>query len=197
MILWIVDTSGWWRQRLWRICHTGCSKCESNQVSKIQTSEMAICKHDARGLPLLTLQWVLLFFIVLAHEVFGSSPLTTFPFLTATKKGKSKSHIVWHRKWCSRYRDCVLTKICFLLPFTGYWHQVRSYGSKNMAVSVLFSRLTEFDPTGCKNAKLEYTPLSDVNMVWTYPGHGPQTMGNIDPFEMKYVASIDFKNYSN
>ena len=59
-----------------------------------------------------------------------------------------------------------------------------------MAVSVLFSRLTEFDPTGCENAKLEYTPLSDVNMVWTYPGHGPQTMGNIDPFEMKYVASI-------
>jgi len=36
--------------------------------------------------------------------------------------------------------------------------------------------------------------LSDVNMVWTYPGHGPQTMGNIDPFEMKYAASIDFKN---
>lgn len=71
---------------------------------------------------------------------------------------------------------------------------MRSYGSKNMAVSVLFSRLTEFDPTGCENAKLEYTPLSDVNMVWTYPGHGPQTMGNIDPFEMKYAASIDFKN---
>ena len=70
---------------------------------------------------------------------------------------------------------------------TGYWHQVRSYGSKNMAVSVLFSRLTEFDPAGCENAKLEYTPLSDVNMVWTYPGHGPQTMGNVDPFEMKYV----------
>lgn len=84
-----------------------------------------------------------------------------------------------------------ISKDLFLFLFTGYWHQVRSYGSKNMAVSVLFSRLTEFDPTGCENAKLEYTPLSDVNMVWTYPGHGPQTMGNIDPFEMKYVASID------
>lgn len=58
-----------------------------------------------------------------------------------------------------------------------------------MAVSVLFSRLTEFDPTGCDTARLEYTPLSDVNMVWTYPGHGPQTMGNADPFEMKYVCS--------
>ena len=36
-----------------------------------------------------------------------------------------------------------------------------------MAVSVLFSWLTEFDPTGCSNAKLVYTALSDVNMVWT------------------------------
>ena len=54
-----------------------------------------------------------------------------------------------------------------------------------MAVSVLFSRLTEFDPIGCDNAKLDYTALSDVGMVWTYPGHGPQTMGNSDPFETK------------
>ena len=54
-----------------------------------------------------------------------------------------------------------------------------------MAVSVLFSWLTEFDPTGCDNAKLDYTALSDVDMVWTYPGHSPQTMGNVDPFEMK------------
>jgi len=84
----------------------------------------------------------------------------------------------------------VVYKDLFLLLSIGYWHQVRSYGSKNMAVSVLFSRLTEFDPTGCENTKLEYTPLSDVNMVWTYPGHGPQTMGNIDPFEMKYVANF-------
>ncbi|XP_044178214.1 uncharacterized protein LOC114971217 [Acropora millepora] len=69
--------------------------------------------------------------------------------------------------------------------FLGYWHQVRSYGSKNMAVSVLFSRLTEFDPTGCDNTKLDYRALSDSGMVWTYPGHGPQTMGNVDPFETK------------
>ena len=66
---------------------------------------------------------------------------------------------------------------------------MRSYGSKNLAVSVLFSRLTEFDPAGCEGAKLDYTPLSDVNMVWTYPGHGPQTMGNTDPFELKYGTS--------
>ena len=87
------------------------------------------------------------------------------------------------------YRNLGIMELpSFLL--TGYWHQVRSYGSKNVAVSVLFSRLTEFDPLGCENAKLEYTPLSDVNMVWTYPGHGPQTMGNIDPFEMKYALII-------
>ncbi|PFX20450.1 Cyclin-dependent kinase 11B [Stylophora pistillata] len=52
---------------------------------------------------------------------------------------------------------------CLFLPYS-YWHQVRSYGSKRGGVSVLFSRLTEFDPFGCENAKLEYTPLSDVNM---------------------------------
>lgn len=80
-------------------------------------------------------------------------------------------------------------KILLLCLFTGYWHQVRSYGSKNLAVSVLFSRLTEFDPAGCEGAKLDYTPLSDVNMVWTYPGHGPQTMGNTDPFELRYGTS--------
>ncbi|RMX38199.1 hypothetical protein pdam_00003363 [Pocillopora damicornis] len=83
---------------------------------------------------------------------------------------------------------------CLFLPYS-YWHQVRSYGSKNMAVSVLFSRLTEFDPIGCESAKLEYTPLSDVNMVWTYPGYGPQTMGNLDPFEMKdhYISFVESK----
>lgn len=81
---------------------------------------------------------------------------------------------------------------CLFLPYS-YWHQVRSYGSKNMAVSVLFSRLTEFDPTGCDNAKLDYTALSDVGMVWTYPGHGPQTMGNSDPFETKdeYLSLVN------
>ena len=51
--------------------------------------------------------------------------------------------------------------------------------------AVLFSRLTEFDPTGCDNAKLDYTALSNVDMVWTCRGHGPQTIGNVDSFETK------------
>ncbi|CAB4003102.1 Lysine-specific demethylase 8 [Paramuricea clavata] len=73
---------------------------------------------------------------------------------------------------------------CLFLPY-GYWHQVRSYGSKNMAVSVLFSRLKAFNPSGCD--KTEYAPfsLADAGMVWTYPGYGPQTLGNNDPFEIR------------
>ncbi|EDO37504.1 predicted protein [Nematostella vectensis] len=85
---------------------------------------------------------------------------------------------------------------CLYLPYS-YWHQVRSYGAKNMAVSVLFSRLTQFNETGCESAKLEYTPLSDVNMVWTYPGHGPQTMGNLDPFELKDNYLQEIKHIEN
>ena len=54
-----------------------------------------------------------------------------------------------------------------------------------MTVSVLFSRVTEFDPTGCDNTKLDYTALSNVDKVWTYPGNGPRTMRNVDPFEVK------------
>ena len=73
---------------------------------------------------------------------------------------------------------------CLFLPY-GYWHQVRSYGSKNMAVSVLFSRLKEFNPSGCDETEYSSFPLIDAGMVWTYPGHGPQTLGNSDPFEIR------------
>ncbi|XP_078697158.1 uncharacterized protein LOC144925121 [Branchiostoma floridae x Branchiostoma belcheri] len=72
---------------------------------------------------------------------------------------------------------------CLWLPYS-YLHQVRSYGTKNMAVSVLFSRLKEFDSTGCDTVKPEYTPLSQADMVWTYDGVASQTMGNTDPFEL-------------
>ncbi|XP_077998563.1 uncharacterized protein LOC144451559 [Glandiceps talaboti] len=70
---------------------------------------------------------------------------------------------------------------CLFLPY-GYWHRVLSYGSKNMAVSVLFSRLKTFEPYDC-NQKLDYMPLRDVNMVWGYDGFGDQTMGNPDPYD--------------
>ena len=59
-----------------------------------------------------------------------------------------------------------------------------------MAVSVLFSRLKKFDSNGCN--KTEYAPfsLADAGMVWTYPGHGEQTLGNGDPFEIRCVCGL-------
>ncbi|XP_041480490.1 uncharacterized protein LOC121427977 [Lytechinus variegatus] len=72
---------------------------------------------------------------------------------------------------------------CIFLP-RGYWHQVRSYGSRNLAVSLLFSRITENDLSDCEGAKLSYTPLSEMEMVFTYDGYAEQTMGDTDPFEL-------------
>ncbi|XP_028393789.1 uncharacterized protein LOC114518077 [Dendronephthya gigantea] len=87
---------------------------------------------------------------------------------------------------------------CLFLPY-GYWHQVRSYGTKNMAVSVLFSRLKEFSATGCNRTEYTSIPLSNANMIWTYPGHGPQTLGNSDPFDLRdglaeMVLDLENKN---
>lgn len=73
---------------------------------------------------------------------------------------------------------------CLFLP-KGHWHQVRSYGSKNVAVSILLARITEFEPYGCPEKGLpESKKLSEVPMVWTYDGYSAQTMGNTDPFEL-------------
>ncbi|PIK59175.1 hypothetical protein BSL78_03921 [Apostichopus japonicus] len=73
---------------------------------------------------------------------------------------------------------------CLFLPY-GYWHQVRSHGSKNVAVSVLFSRLQEVDLKECDEAEPEFIALSESQMVFHYDGFGDQTMGNTDPFELK------------
>ena len=70
----------------------------------------------------------------------------------------------------------------------GYWHQVRSYGEKNVATTVLWSRIKSFNGSDCATKKLEFTPLSDTGMIWTYPGYGPQTLGNPDPFELRFVS---------
>ncbi len=66
----------------------------------------------------------------------------------------------------------------------GYWHQVRSYGSRNMAVSVLFSRLNNVDLSECNDKSQDFVPLSKINMVYTYDGYGDQTMGDTDPYEL-------------
>ena len=68
---------------------------------------------------------------------------------------------------------------------------MNSFGTQNLAVTVLFSRLTSFNNSGCENhAELKYLPLSESGMIWTYPGHGAQTLGNLDPYELKLVKIL-------
>ncbi|XP_071805336.1 uncharacterized protein [Asterias amurensis] len=72
---------------------------------------------------------------------------------------------------------------CLYLPY-GYWHQVRSYGTRNMAVSVLFSRLNDVDLSDCNDKSQDFIPLTEINMVFTYDGYENQTMGDTDPYEL-------------
>lgn len=70
---------------------------------------------------------------------------------------------------------------CLFLP-KSYYHQVSSYGSNNLAVALLFSRLDgvdNIDFTGCDEA-LGFKPLSEMDVDWKYPGHGNLSMGNTD-----------------
>ena len=72
-----------------------------------------------------------------------------------------------------------LVYLLYLLITLGYYHQVNSYGTNNIAVAILFSRLDkleEFNNTGC--GELSYVPLSHLDVDWKYPGHGKMTMGN-------------------
>ncbi|XP_019616379.1 PREDICTED: uncharacterized protein LOC109463922 [Branchiostoma belcheri] len=68
---------------------------------------------------------------------------------------------------------------CLYLP-KSYWHQVESVGDKNVAVAILFARLEEFDDSDCDTQKVEYTPLSDIEVMWNWPGFGMMTMGYND-----------------
>lgn len=70
---------------------------------------------------------------------------------------------------------------CLFLP-KSYYHQVSSYGTQNIAVSLLFSRLdgvSNIDFTGCDQA-LSSKPLSEMDVDWKFPGHGNLSMGNTD-----------------
>lgn len=58
------------------------------------------------------------------------------------------------------------------------------YWAQNMRISALNGT---FLGENADNTKLDYTALSNVDMVWIYPGHAPRTMGNVDPFEVKWV----------
>lgn len=70
-----------------------------------------------------------------------------------------------------------------LLFSAGYYHQVSSFGTHNLAVSILFSRfddVTHYDNTACGSSTFHYVPLSQLDVDWKYPGHGNMTMGNAE-----------------
>ncbi|XP_071499211.1 uncharacterized protein [Diadema antillarum] len=83
---------------------------------------------------------------------------------------------------------------CLFIP-KGYYHQVNSYGDPNMAVSILFARIGHFDDTGCNETRIDYTPLSDLDVLWSWPGTGVMTMGNMDVWMMQksYLAFAEEK----
>ncbi|XP_019616378.1 PREDICTED: uncharacterized protein LOC109463921 [Branchiostoma belcheri] len=68
---------------------------------------------------------------------------------------------------------------CLYVP-KSYYHQVESVGDKNVAVAILFARLEEFDDSDCDTQKVEYTPLSDFEVMWNWSGFGNMTMGCMD-----------------
>ncbi|RDD39123.1 Lysine-specific demethylase 8 [Trichoplax sp. H2] len=68
---------------------------------------------------------------------------------------------------------------CIYLP-RGYFHQVSSIGSKNLAYTILFDISKKdfkiFNQTGCDH--VESATLSNVPMSLRYPGYGHMTFGN-------------------
>ena len=64
----------------------------------------------------------------------------------------------------------------------GYWHQVRSWGHMNSAVSIWFSRLSEFDDEDCNAASINFTPMNEVMILWRYSGDGSLTQGHMDVY---------------
>ena len=74
---------------------------------------------------------------------------------------------------------------CLYLPGSMY-HQVKSYGTNNFAVSLLFSRFdrrNNLDFSDCSNDTLsqaQYKKLSSFDIDWQYPGTGAMTMGEPD-----------------
>lgn len=67
-----------------------------------------------------------------------------------------------------------------LLFYTGYWHQVRSWGCMNSAVSIWFSQLKQFSDKGCDEAKITFAPMNEVMVLWQYSSHGELTQGHMD-----------------
>lgn len=71
---------------------------------------------------------------------------------------------------------------CLFLPGK-YWHQVRSFGTHNLAVSVLFSRIKSFSGVNCEQPA--YKSLDQFDVVWVYNGTGTMSMGNMDVEDLR------------
>ena len=67
---------------------------------------------------------------------------------------------------------------CLFLPKSMY-HQVKSYGTMNTAVAILFSRFDKVSPkeTNFSNCPSDFLPLSQIDVDWQYPGKGMMFMG--------------------
>ncbi|XP_070560529.1 bifunctional peptidase and arginyl-hydroxylase JMJD5-like [Ptychodera flava] len=83
---------------------------------------------------------------------------------------------------------------CLFLP-ASYYHQVNSVGDPNIAVAMLFSRLFEFDDTGCDEAELKYTPLNEMEITWNWLGHGNMTMGHTDHTGLRFNLLRTVRHY--
>ena len=55
----------------------------------------------------------------------------------------------------------------------------------NTAVSIWFSRMKHFDPTGCPSEIPQSMTLRDADVLWRYPGNGDFTHGNHDIYLIK------------
>jgi len=80
---------------------------------------------------------------------------------------------------------------CLYLPGSMY-HQVKSFGTNNFAISLLFSRFdgrNSLEFSDCNNDSLAQSQLKSLNVFdvdWDYPGTGEMTMGEPD---LEYVRS--------
>ena len=82
---------------------------------------------------------------------------------------------------------------CLYLPGSMY-HQVKSYGTHNFAVSLLFSRFDNrkrLNFTGCpEDAAPKSVPLGTLDIDWQYPGTGTMTMGAPDLESIRNYLSM-------
>lgn len=84
--------------------------------------------------------------------------------------------------------DILTIHLLDFFSLKGYWHQVRSYGTHNLAVAILFRRIQSFreDVGGGDCSNPSYVPLSDYYVVWKFNGSGLMSMGNMDIEAMRY-----------